>query len=484
MSAAMSRIQLGHNELRKGEAEKARQELSQGLAVAQANALNLPMLRVFSNLGMAFASLQQRDLAQADRHRQAMEEASAPERLTDRVALLRVHVWMACQRGQWELAFTLAEQHLAIARQCALFVVMFECHILVAYLCAQTGRVARMEEQLAEIEQLIAGTAFEKLRYQCHLARAYRALLAGESAECHRLLELGLSGSTTDEGKFMLRMQPLVLPRLLAEALRAGIQRGYVLQLISGMHVPAPPEAGEDWPWPIRVYTLGRFEVQLQGRPLEFSRKAPKKTLALLKAIIALGGVNVREQRLLDTFWPDEEGDVAARSLTAALHRLRGLLEDPDAVIQQGGVLSLDGSRVWVDALALDARLSGEARIDAGTLLQLYRGSFLREDEGEPWSVTTRERLRSRFIHALGAETARLEQAGKFALAIECYLRGIDADPVIEPFYQGLMRCYARDGRRSEAVATYRRLRHILSVTLALKPSVATERLYQELRLD
>ena len=90
----------------------------------------------------------------------------------------------------------------------------------------------------------------------------------------------------------------------------------------------------------------------------------------------------------------------------------------------------------------------------------------------------------SRFIHALGDETARVEQAGNYRLAIECYLRGIDADPVIEPFYQGLMRCYSRDGRRSEAVAAYRRLRHILSVTLALKPSAATERLYQELRLD
>jgi hypothetical protein len=89
----------------------------------------------------------------------------------------------------------------------------------------------------------------------------------------------------------------------------------------------------------------------------------------------------------------------------------------------------------------------------AEQLLTLYRGTFLKEDEGERWSVTTRERLKSRFIHALGVETARLEREGRFDLAIESYLRGIDADPVIEPFYQGLMRCYASSGRRAEAVA-------------------------------
>jgi DNA-binding SARP family transcriptional activator len=218
--------------------------------------------------------------------------------------------------------------------------------------------------------------------------------------------------------------------------------------------------------------------------PLEFSRKAPKKTLALLKVLIAEGGVNVREQRLLDALWPDEEGDAAAKSLTATLHRLRTLIGDSEAIVQVGGTLSLNAARVWVDALALDERLAASTPLDAAQLLGLYRGTFLKEDESEPWSVTTRERLRSRFIHALGLATAKLEREGRFDTAIESYLHGIDADPVIEPFYQGLMRCYAATGRRAEAVAAYRRLKHILSVVLSLKPSASTESLYQTLRLQ
>jgi DNA-binding SARP family transcriptional activator len=46
------------------------------------------------------------------------------------------------------------------------------------------------------------------------------------------------------------------------------------------------------------------------------------------------------------------------------------------------------------------------------------------------------------------------------------------------------MRCYARLDRRAEAIAVYRRLKQILSVTLGLPPSATTERLYRGLKLE
>jgi two-component SAPR family response regulator len=135
-----------------------------------------------------------------------------------------------------------------------------------------------------------------------------------------------------------------------------------------------------------------------------------------------------------------------------------------------------------VDAYAFEDLLARKAPVDAQDLLALYRGGFLAEDEGEPWAVTARERLRGRFIHAAGEAGQRLEAAGQPAAAIECYLRGLDADPVIEQFYQGLMRCYVTLDRPSEAMAAYQRLKRVLSVSLGLKPSAQTERLADRLR--
>ena len=63
MVIALSLIQLGHLALRTGETTRATEALNEGLEVARTNALDLPMLRIFSNLGLAFAALQRGDLA-------------------------------------------------------------------------------------------------------------------------------------------------------------------------------------------------------------------------------------------------------------------------------------------------------------------------------------------------------------------------------------------------------------------------------------
>ena len=107
------------------------------------------------------------------------------------------------------------------------------------------------------------------------------------------------------------------------------------------------------------------------------------------------------------------------------------------------------------------------------------RGSFLPEDEGEPWSVPARERLRGKFIHLLATYGRSLEDAGDTDGAIRLYLRGIDADPIVEAFYQGLMRCYERLGRHTEAISAYRRLRQTLSAVLGLSPSADSQALHR-----
>ena len=113
--------------------------------------------------------------------------------------------------------------------------------------------------------------------------------------------------------------------------------------------IQVPPHEVALWPWPLRVRTLGSFEVLVHDEPLAFGRKAPKKTLALLKALIARGG-SAPDGVLIDQFWPDEQGDAAAKSLGAAVHRLRTLLGVPGAVGQHGGQLSLERELVWVEA--------------------------------------------------------------------------------------------------------------------------------------
>jgi LuxR family maltose regulon positive regulatory protein len=286
----------------------------------------------------------------------------------------------------------------------------------------------------------------------------------------------------------LARVSP-VLPAMLLEALRAGIEPEYATEVARRYRVAPPAGAPQDWPWPIKIYTLGKFELLLDGQPVEFHHKAPKRTLAVLPAIIAVGGREVSEEQLLEALWPDEAGDAAHRALTSAMHRLRKLLGDHDAIHQTRGKISIDPQRCWVDVLAFEEGLSPggiEGVIDEGLqrALALYRGPFLGTEEHAPWAIPMRERLRGKFVHALTRFAQRLEEEERFDDAIPWYLRGLDADDLIELFYQGLMRCYTRLDRRPEALSAYRRLRQTLSVALGVQPSRATQRLFDELRLS
>ena len=100
------------------------------------------------------------------------------------------------------------------------------------------------------------------------------------------------------------------------------------------------------------------------------------------------------------------------------------------------------------------------------------------------WAVPMRERLRAKFIHVVGKLGSSFEADGCYDKAIELYARGIDADDLVETFYQGLMRCYEHLDRRAEAASAYRRLRQTLSVTLGIPPSDESQRLFATLRLN
>ncbi|HET6827861.1 MAG TPA: BTAD domain-containing putative transcriptional regulator [Ramlibacter sp.] len=359
---------------------------------------------------------------------------------------------------------------------------------LVASAFADVGDFGTAMQLVADARRLIQGTYLQPVEAQLLLEEAYIDHARGDGdAACRRIAEALRLGVA--DAAYAGYVQRVVCRHgvLLEIALKAGIETEWVRRTLRMWRYPPPQQEIPAWPWPIRVRTLGAFEVSVNDAPIEFGRKAPKKTLALLKAVIARGG-SAPESALVDTFWPDETGDAAAKSLTAAVMRLRGLLGDAEAIVQQGGSILLDRNRVWVDAWSFERAVNSPANADRPDGLQdalnLYRGAFLAQDEGESWPVAARERLRSRFIHAVATHAAALEAQQRFQEAVEWYLRGIDADSVVEPFYQGLMRCYHRLDRMPEAVSAYRRLKQVLSVTISLPPSAATEKLYQSLRLD
>jgi DNA-binding SARP family transcriptional activator len=346
----------------------------------------------------------------------------------------------------------------------------------ISYRLIASGRFEQGTDLIAAQQSQRDVIAYGHLGAAMALMQAWGALRSKGAAQSESALRDALALARDERDRLRLRWFPLALAELLPIALERGIETDIALTLIKECDLTPKNPLIEVWPWPVRIYTLGRFEVQVGSKPMMIGRKAPKRTLALLKAIIAFGGKDVPEQRLADALWPEQDGDAAHESLAAALHRLRRLLEISQVILQSNGMLSLNAERCFVDAWAFESGLQQPGKEHPA--LRLYRGGFLEGDLDAQWSVSMRERLRSKFVRAVQTCAQCLEAETRHEEAIELYSRGLEADDLVEPFYQGVMRGYLRLGRMAEATATFHRLSRTLAAALSLDPSDESQRLF------
>jgi LuxR family transcriptional regulator, maltose regulon positive regulatory protein len=327
------------------------------------------------------------------------------------------------------------------------------------------------------------------------LARAWRARREDEG-EYRSWLQQGFAAAREHNLIMLFRPLPAVVARLAGDALEHAIEREFVLRVVAERKLPAPPAAGRAWPWPIKVLTLGTFEILLDDKPLVSSGKAQRKLLDLLKVLIALGGQDVAADRLVDALWPDPDDAGSRGALDVAITRLRKLLGINEAILVTEGKVSLNRGVLWVDALALEQRLrqwqqAGAAafqqadvmlRPNADKLFAAYRGHFLNRDGDAAWLLPTRERLWSAMGRILERMGGVLQQQRAWDQAAELYRRATELDLLTESFYRNLMICYRESGRVAEAIDVYRRCRQNLSVILGIAPSAETEAVHQSLR--
>ncbi|MFN0038200.1 MAG: BTAD domain-containing putative transcriptional regulator [Burkholderiales bacterium] len=344
----------------------------------------------------------------------------------------------------------------------------------------QIGKREEAQLLIGQVNQLIElAPVYRCFRAALSLVEARLVQTSEKRLYAVTKLREALAQAKEGNSRYYIRFADYSMPPLFCLALEEGIEVNLVQHIIRMFRLKPPDDAPDNWPRPVRIFTLGRFEVQVNDKPMEFSRKLPRKTLLLLKAIVAFGGRDVPEQSLCDALWGDEEGDAASNALAITVLRLRKLLGSSESVIQQGGKISLNPEMCWVDKWVFEARLADRG-FDSQKVLASYGGTFLPEDGGESWSVAPRERLRGKFIDTLSQFGAILENEGNWSEAVRYYLRGIDADPIVESFHQGLMRCYERLDKRTEALSVYRRFKHTLSVVLGVPPSDATQGLFKE----
>ncbi len=417
----------------------------------------------------------------------AQLESTAAGFAEDRFCLARFYLcwansWHAWRVGDHQRAYREGMRGVEFAREAGFLMCEDEAWTMLAIYALELDR---LQEALRHLDYTREQIKHFGVYFNDSLAAAVRAralLRLGDQAAASAALAQSVRLAARNQiHAGALRWIDPWLPELFSFALEQAIERESVEELIRRWDIEAPAAAGDRWPWPIKIYALGKLELYVDGERYKSVTKAHYRVLHLLKVLIALGGRRVAMDMLAEHLWPEADGDVAIGNLRTAVHRLRKLLAREDAILAHDNKLCLNDRVCWLDTWAFETDCASSSAGSLEVACQRYRGHLLAQETGG-WVLESRERLRARFQRCVLALANSHEQSGSYQ-AVESLLHAcLERDPAAEAIYRRLILHLQYRGRHAEALDIYRRCELTLHATLGTGPSAETRAMYEGLR--
>ncbi len=227
----------------------------------------------------------------------------------------------------------------------------------------------------------------------------------------------------------------------------------------------------------LEVRVLGRFEIHLEGQPVEIPSRPAQSLLAYL---MLNAGTAHRREMVAGLLWPDSDEENARNNLRHTLWRLRKSIGG-HYFLSDKLTVSFDASQPhYLDAAALEG-VPPEDSLDGLTENVSVYGGELLPGFYEDWVLLERERLQALYEQKMKRLLDRMVQEGRWAAVLEWAERWIARGRIPEPAYQALMRAHHALGDAAGLAAAYRRCRAVLRDDLGVDPSPQTVRLFEQL---
>lgn len=342
----------------------------------------------------------------------------------------------------------------------------------------QCGDEAAAESDLrAAVELLSAkGAAFD-------LARAYLLLAAllhaQERPEADSAWLEAVSRIVSGGYAFLLeRERPLTFP-LVAHYLNSADPRMQSVAITLLGHLERVP------PPPLRIITLGRFEVWQNARQINKRALGQRRAGELLRLLLISPGRTLARDVIIEALWPGKSAEAMQTPFHQATSALRRALEPdlPDKFPSR--YLEVEGGQVtlhlpggsWVDGEAFERSVRQEQWEAA---LALYGGELFPGDRYADWATERREWLAQCYLRAaLGAAHQRLE-AGQAEAALEACRRVLAVEPWHEEAVLVGMRASLALHDRAGALRLYRNVERVLRDELGAAPQSELEQFYHK----
>lgn len=237
----------------------------------------------------------------------------------------------------------------------------------------------------------------------------------------------------------------------------------------------------------IRVNTLGKFEMVINGHSLSDKDWGRDKTLQLIQFFITnRHQFGLHKEVIIDRIWNVDDMDQGGRDFKVALHGIRKVMEpnrksrtEASYISRQGSTYKLETENIWIDVDALDfyVKLGNQAIANNKELaieifnevINLYHGIYLPNRMYEDWSAAERERLQ---IQALNAYMvlAELVKDDNPRECIRLAQSALMIDNTWEEAYRIQMQAYLQIGSRPQAIKAFKSCVEVLDREFGIEP--------------
>jgi DNA-binding SARP family transcriptional activator len=265
----------------------------------------------------------------------------------------------------------------------------------------------------------------------------------------------------------------------------------------STLPLPSSMAVTQSDPLPaLSITCFGQFIVRRGGDLLELCRS--RHGQAILRYLITQSGYRATADTLMEVLWPDEEPAIARHRLQVATSSLRGSLNQGYDCDPGGGYILFRNQLYQINpsvtlqtdvdeflTLYQAGQRANQPEMIASYehACRLYRGPFLVDDLYEGWSMRRREQLSQAYLTMCGVLSKHFLEADHYENAAHWAKAILDENRCDEEAHRQLMRVYAAQGHRSDALHQYHTCEQILMEELSVAPMPETLQIYQDILL-
>jgi tetratricopeptide (TPR) repeat protein len=306
--------------------------------------------------------------------------------------------------GEYPRALAEVNEGIRLLTECGYVLPRPLARMLVGVILREQGDLRGAERCLLSTLSEMGKGGYHRWPFEALLELAKLYIDCGKEDRAKRYLARALRMGREEGYQGTILVTASTKRRLVQKALEWDLEPEYVRFLQAHWNI-APT-------LPLKIHTLGRFEVLLQDRPIPLQAWHGRKTRDLLLILLSLGGKEVPKEKISDLLWPDAEGDLAVTNFHTTLHRLQGVLASPRIknskyVSLSSGYISINYMQCWSDCCAFEEEIRQAKRAESEAQRRahferargLYQGEYLPGFE-HPWVVSRRQDLHRQWLWA------------------------------------------------------------------------------------